>query len=69
MADRALRVLAQAWKPVVGSDPYDVNLVESDLIFAGLAGMMDPPRFEALEAIHLSEMAGISILKSMADRL
>jgi hypothetical protein len=29
--------------------------------------MMDPPRFEALEAIHLSKMAGISIIKSMAD--
>ena len=69
MADRALRILAMAWKPVVGIDSYDVNLVESDLIFAGLTGMMDPPRSEALEAIHLSKMAGISILESMADRL
>lgn len=54
---------------MVGIDPYDVNLVESDLIFAGLTGMMDPPRFEALEAIRVSKMASISILKSMADRL
>ena len=69
MADRALRVLAMAWKPVVGIDPYDVNSVESDLIFAGLMGMMDPPRFDAQEAIHLSKMAGISILESKADRL
>ena len=69
MADRALRVLAMAWKPVVGIDPYDVNLVESDLIFAGLTGMMDPPRSEALEAIHLSKMGGIRILKSRSDRI
>ncbi len=67
MADHALRVLALAWKPVVGSDPYDVNLVESDLIFAGLTGMMDPPRFEALEAIRVSKMAGIRTVMITGD--
>ena len=67
MADRALRVLALAWKPVVGSDPHDVNLVESDLIFAGLTGMMDPPRSEALEAIRLSKMAGIRTVMITGD--
>ena len=63
IGDRALRVLALAWKPAVGIDPRDMNLVESDLVFAGLMGMMDPPRFAALEAIRFSKMAGISILK------
>jgi P-type Ca2+ transporter type 2C len=67
MADRALRVLALAWKPVVGSDPQDVNLVESDLVFAGLTGMMDPPRFEALEAIRVSKMAGIRTVMITGD--
>ena len=67
MADHALRVLALAWKPVAGSDPYDVNLIESDLIFAGLAGMMDPPRIEALEAIRLSKMAGIRTVMITGD--
>jgi Ca2+-transporting ATPase len=59
--------LALAWKPVVSIDSYDVNSVESDLIFAGLTGMMDPPRFEALEAIHLSKMAGIRTVMITGD--
>jgi len=67
MADRALRVLALAWKPVFGSDPYDVNLVESDLIFAGLTGMMGPSKVEALEAIRLSKMAGIRTVMITGD--
>ena len=67
MADHALRVLALAWKPVNDSDSYDVDLVESDLIFAGLMGMMDPPRFEALEAIRVSKMAGIRTVMITGD--
>jgi len=59
MADRALRVLAFAWKPLGTDDPLDVNYIESDLIFAGLAGIMDPPRKEVFEAIRVSKKAGI----------
>ena len=67
MAEHALRVLALAWKPLSGGDPYDVNFVESDLIFAGLTGMMDPPRKEALEAIRVSNMAGIRTVMITGD--
>lgn len=59
MANRALRVLAFAWKPLSQDDPLEANYVESDLIFAGLAGMMDPPRKEVMQAIRVSKMAGI----------
>ncbi len=67
MAGHALRVLALAWKPVTVSDPYDVNLVESELIFAGLVGMMDPPRIEAQDAIRVSKMAGIRTVMITGD--
>lgn len=67
MAEHALRVLALAWKPLSGSDPNDVNFVESDMIFAGLTGMMDPPRKEALEAIRISNMAGIRTVMITGD--
>ena len=67
MAEHALRVLALAWKPLSGSDPNDVNFVESDLIFAGLTGMMDPPRKEALEAIRVSNIAGIRTVMITGD--
>lgn len=59
MADHALRVLAFAWKPIGTDDPLDANYIESDLIFAGLAGIMDPPRKEVFEAISVSKRAGI----------
>ena len=44
MADRALRVLGLAWRDV---DKHSKKYAERDLIFAGLAGMIDPPREEA----------------------
>jgi Ca2+-transporting ATPase len=59
MARRALRVLAFSWKTVGRDEPLDRDHVESDLIFAGLVGMMDPPRREAVEAIHTCKLAGI----------
>ncbi|MDD1749579.1 MAG: cation-translocating P-type ATPase [Methanothrix sp.] len=59
MANRALRVLAFASKSLGSSDPLEMDFVESDLIFAGLAGLMDPPRKEVMDAISVSKGAGI----------
>lgn len=59
MAGRALRVLAFAGKSQTECDPLQMDYVESDLIFAGLAGMMDPPRKEVMQAICVCKQAGI----------
>ena len=40
MADRGLRVLALAWRPLAAGDTPD----ESELALAGLIGLEDPPR-------------------------
>ncbi len=67
MAANALRVLALAWKPISITDPVEVNCMESGLIFAGLTGMMDPPRKEVPEAIRVSKMAGIRTVMITGD--
>ena len=49
MAEKALRVLAFAYKE---HDGFDQNeCFEQDMVFLGLVGMIDPPRPETIEAI------------------
>ena len=70
MAENALRVLALAWKPISINDPAEadsIDLMESGLIFAGLTGMMDPPRKEVPEAIRISKEAGIRTVMITGD--
>jgi len=67
MAGRALRVLAFAGKTLDSTDPLEMDFVESDLIFAGLAGMMDPPRKEVMDAISVSKRAGIRTVMITGD--
>ena len=57
MAGRALRVLALAYRD--HSETQGNKYDESDLIFAGLVGMIDPPREEAKEAVQKCHAAGI----------
>lgn len=52
MASQALRVLAFAYQDT-GHD---------DFIFTGLMGMMDPPRPEVKDALHLCQKAGIRVV-------
>ena len=57
MASQALRVLALAYRANI-SDKTDSNL-ESQLVFVGLVGMIDPPREEARIAVAKCRSAGI----------
>src|SRR3982751_2603299 len=66
LADEALRTLGVAahWLPAeaVGNDTEVSDLaprVERDLSFAGLVGMIDPPRAEAAAAVARAKSAGI----------
>ena len=60
MARGALRVLAMAYKELQGDvEDYTSDEVEAQLVFVGLAGMIDPPREEVVDAIRLCGKAGI----------
>lgn len=58
MAARALRVLALAYRPLDEKTLSEAS-EETDLTFVGLAGMIDPPREEARQAVVTCHAAGI----------
>ncbi|ADL58970.1 MULTISPECIES: calcium-transporting P-type ATPase, PMR1-type [Methanothermobacter] len=62
MTSRALRVLALAYRKLPDGDEE-----ERDLVFAGLVGMMDPPRKEAADAIETCRKAGIKVVMITGD--
>ncbi len=63
MAQKAMRVLAFAYK----DDPKGMETAESALTFAGLAGMLDPPRREVFEAVAKCRRAGIKTVMITGD--
>jgi cation-transporting ATPase F len=70
MTAQALRVLAFAYKGV-GSHHHAIDHedIETDLIFLGLQGMIDPPRPEAIAAVHACRNAGIQIKMITGDHI
>lgn len=70
MAEQGLRVLAFAKKEV---NRYQHSLnhedIETELIFLGLQGMIDPPRPEAIAAIDNCQSAGIRVKMITGDHL
>ncbi|WP_058301661.1 calcium-translocating P-type ATPase, SERCA-type [Gorillibacterium timonense] len=68
MAQSALRVLALAYREVKPAERIDTeDSAESNLVFIGLAGMMDPPRKEVRDAIHSCRRAGIKTVMITGD--
>ncbi|MEM3017441.1 MAG: cation-translocating P-type ATPase [Candidatus Bathyarchaeia archaeon] len=68
MAAEALRVLGVAYRELP-ENVIDISeeVAERDLIFLGLAGMIDPPREEAIEAVKISKQVGIKPVMVSGD--
>ncbi len=68
MAASALRILAVAYREI-GDLPPEVtsDTIESDLIFVGLVGMMDPARPEVAPAMKRASQAGIRTVMVTGD--
>jgi Ca2+-transporting ATPase len=72
MASDALRVLAFAQRRLESFSPSAIGsdgdtAIESELILLGLAGMQDPPRPEARDAIQRCKRAGIKTVMITGD--
>jgi Ca2+-transporting ATPase len=70
LAGEALRTLGVAFRSLptdaFADDEVDER-VEHDLVFAGLIGMIDPPRAEAMEAVARAKAAGIRPIMITGD--
>lgn len=68
MAKGALRVLAMAYKRVDKVPTRDeMNNLESELVYIGMVGMIDPARPEAKEAVEKCKTAGIKPVMITGD--
>jgi Ca2+-transporting ATPase len=70
LAKNGLRVLAFAKKLVPPTqESVDHPDIETGLIFIGLQGMIDPPRPEAIAAVHACQGAGIQVKMITGDHI
>ncbi|MBP3036329.1 cation-translocating P-type ATPase [Arthrobacter sp. zg-ZUI100] len=72
LARQGLRTMAVASRTADGTPPADPDALRnsvSGLVFHAVAGIMDPPRTEAAEAITRAHEAGISVHMITGDHL
>lgn len=70
LSQQALRIIAIAYKIIdkVPNEPTS-EILENDLTFMGLVGMIDPPREEAKEAVATCLKAGIKPVMITGDHI
>jgi magnesium-transporting ATPase (P-type) len=69
MAARGLRVLALARRAMADDARLDEATPAGDLVFLGLAGMIDPPRPRAIAAVRTCHGAGIRVKMITGDHI
>ncbi|MFX0118808.1 MAG: cation-translocating P-type ATPase [Promethearchaeota archaeon] len=70
LGDRAFRVLGLAQRNLLNDlTNFTEDIVETNMTFTGLVGMIDPPRLEVEQAIAKCKDAGIRIIMITGDQL
>ena len=67
MAAGGLRTLALARHRVPSAATLDEDAIERDLVLLGIVGIIDPPRPEVLNAMHVAQAAGIRVVMITGD--
>ncbi|HEP1613516.1 TPA: cation-translocating P-type ATPase [Streptococcus pyogenes] len=67
LAKQALRVLMMAYKYSGALPTLETEIVEANLVFSGLVGMIDPERPEAAQAVKVAKEAGIRPIMITGD--
>ncbi|HEL0067122.1 TPA: cation-translocating P-type ATPase [Streptococcus equi subsp. zooepidemicus] len=67
LAKQALRVLMMAYKYTEAVPALETEVIEAELIFSGLVGMIDPERPEAAQAVKVAKEAGIRPIMITGD--
>ena len=66
MSSKGLRLLGFAMKNI-NNLPKEGDMIEEDLTFIGIMGIIDPPRVEVKHAINTCHEAGISVIMITGD--
>lgn len=61
LGQEGFRVLGIAWRDVVIDHPHAVVSDESELVFAGFAAFLDPPKASAGEALKAMAASGVAV--------
>jgi Mg2+-importing ATPase len=61
LGEEGFRVLGIAWRDVAQDHPHAVVSDESELVFAGFAAFLDPPKASAGEALRAMASSGVAV--------
>ncbi|HLN78177.1 MAG TPA: cation-translocating P-type ATPase [Nocardioidaceae bacterium] len=68
LSGEAFRTLAVAYRPLeVTIVPENIDALEQELVYAGMVGIIDPPRQEARDAIAEAHRAGVRVVMITGD--
>ena len=67
MSEKALRVLSLGFKMLPENSDYTLETLETEIIYVGMVGMIDPPRIEVKDSVLRAKSAGIDVKMITGD--
>ncbi len=67
LTNKAMRTIALAYKTLPAKHKSLSNDIVDDLVFAGVVGMIDPPRPEVKQSVSQARQAGIRVIMTTGD--